>query len=404
MRNVYLVARHEFRRLVLRRGFILLVFAPPVLMVALVAIIILYEGSKQSREPIGYVDQAGNLDEALQASFANADDRVALHEYASVDEGVAALESRSVQALFVMPVDFPNSLETTIYYRETTPSGEAWGEFDDFIRLNLLRNYPERVQARLQSGPSITVEDIESGRTFSEDSIINIILPFVAAFLFFLVTMGVSSYMLQVVTDEKENRTMEILLTTLSPGELISGKMAGLMAMGLLQLLIYVVTMVVVFVVLISRVPELRALELSGEFVVIIALFFFPTMILIQAVMVAVGSVAPDMEQGQQFAGLLNLVFLAPMMLVPLLMVNPDSLLFRFMTYFPTTSFLTISMRWGLGSLPYWQMALSWAILVGTTLFALWAAGRVFQIGMLRYGQQLGWRSVVGAIRGEQPA
>jgi ABC-2 type transport system permease protein len=388
----------------MRRGFILLVFAPPVLMVALVAIIVAYEESQLSREPIGFVDQAGNLDPALQSSLADADGLIPLREYASVDEGLTALENRSIQALFVMPADFPNSLETTVYYREAPPSGEAWGEFDDFVRLNLLQEYPANVQARLQAGPTITVEDIESGRTFSEDSMINIILPFIAAFLFFLVTMGVSSYMLQVVADEKENRTMEILLTTLSPGELIGGKMAGLLAMGLLQLLIYVVTMAIVLLILMSRVPVLRALDLSGEFVVIIALFFFPTMILIQAVMVAVGSIAPDMEQGQQFAGLLNLVFLAPLMLVPLLMINPDSLLFRFMTYFPTTSFLTISMRWGLGSLPYWQMALSWVILVGTTLFAIWAAGRVFQIGMLRYGQQLSWRSVVGAIRSEQPA
>lgn len=400
MRSALLVARHEFSRLVLQRGFIILTLLPPLLMVALVAVIILYEESRGPDEPIGYVDPAGALDEALYAQLPNAADRIGVREYADEASGLEALEAGSVQALFVLSPEFPASLESTLFYRESPPDGGAWGDFDAFIRLNLLQSYPENVQARLRQGPAVTVLDIESGRTFSEAGIINIFLPFIAGFLFFLVTMGLSSNMLQVVADEKENRTMEILLTTLNPRQLIGGKILGLLAMAILQLLIYMVTLTVVLVLLMPRVPALQAIEIDGTFVVLIVLFFLPTMILIQAVMVAIGSAAPDLQQGQQVSGLLNLAFLAPIMLLPVMMVSPTGPLFTFMTFFPTTSFLTISLRWGFGSVPQWQIALSWIILMGTMLFALWAAVRVFHSGMLQYGQPLTWRSLVAAVRG----
>jgi ABC-2 type transport system permease protein len=68
---------------------------------------------------------------------------------------------------------------------------------------------------------------------------------------------------------------------------------------------------------------------------------------------------------------------------------------------FPTSAFLTISLRWGLGTVPLWQIGVSWVLLVATTIFMVWAAARVFRTGMLRYGQPLNLKAAVAVIRGD---
>jgi ABC-2 type transport system permease protein len=108
-----------------------------------------------------------------------------------------------------------------------------------------------------------------------------------------------------------------------------------------------------------------------------------------------------ELQQGQQIAGILNLFFMLPIFLLPILFSNPNSPLMVFLTLFPTTSFLTISMRWGLGTVPLWQVGIAWVLLVATAIFMIWAAARVFRAGMLRYGQALDLRAAAAAIRGK---
>jgi ABC-2 type transport system permease protein len=74
------------------------------------------------------------------------------------------------------------------------------------------------------------------------------------------------------------------------------------------------------------------------------------------------------------------------------------------MTLFPTTSFLTILLRWSMASVPLWQMIVSWVILTGSAAFSIWMAGRVFRMGMLRYGQRLRLNNVIDALRGKTAA
>src|SRR4030042_1550658 len=82
---------------------------------------------------------------------------------------------------------------------------------------------PQQQPPRRRDGRAVTVHDLTDNLKFSESSIINIILPFVAAFFFFIATMLAAGYTLGVVANEKENRTMEIMLTSVTPGQMIAG-------------------------------------------------------------------------------------------------------------------------------------------------------------------------------------
>ena len=157
----------------------------------------------------------------------------------------------------------------------------------------------------------------------------------------------------------------------------------------------------IVFVALLIATPYVTALQkvvIPWAYLGIMALFFLPTFMLLTAVMVAVGSAVTNHHQGQQVAGMLNLLFMAPIFLVFLIFQNPGGPVVVFMSLFPPTAFLTISLRWGVGSVPPWQIGVSLALLLATTLFMVWTAVRVFQFGMLRYGQPLSIRQAVMAF------
>ena len=401
MRNLWLVARHEYRRTVLRRGFLIGTLAVPVGLAALVALAIIVETSGQDQRPLGYVDQAGVLAAVRPASATAADDQIEVRAYSNVTAALAALEAGEIQAFFVFPADYRATLRTDLYYLEAPPATEVWGQFDDFVRANLVAGLPADVQSRLLEGPAITVVDLASGREFSEQGIINVILPVAASFLFFITTLSASGYLLRVVADEKENRTVEVMLTSVTPAELIGGKAAGLLAAVLTQLAVFALAVVAGLVVAGSYVPELREAVMPWSYLGVMLLFFVPTFALLTAVMVAIGAALPDVQQGQQIVGLFNLAFMAPLFLLTVIMENPSHPAAIFMTLFPTSAFLTISLRWGLGVVPLWQLALSWVLLVVTSLAVAWAAARLFRLGMLHYGQPLSLKTAWAAVRGE---
>jgi ABC-2 type transport system permease protein len=399
MRNYWLVAKHEYRNTVVKRGFILLTVGVPLGLVALIGLVILVEGAGQSSLPVGYVDQAGILDPNLQANLPDPEDRIQVRAFPDETSALAALEREEVQAVFVFPPSYPQTLHTEIYYLEKPPSDQAWGDLDDFVRINLVAELTHPLRDRLIEGPTVTVHDIASNREFSESSVINILLPFIATFFFFFATMMASGYMMGVVATEKESRTMEVMLTSVTPGQLIGGKAAGLLAAALTQLAIYAVAAIVGILVAARYIPELQRIVVPWTYLGIMALFFLPAFGLISAIMVAIGGAVTELDQGQQIGGILNLFFMLPIFLLPILFENPNHPLMVLFTLFPTTSFLTISLRWGLGTIPLWQIGLSWVILVASMLIMIWAAARIFRAGMLRYGQPLTLKGALAAIR-----
>lgn len=116
--------------------------------------------------------------------------------------------------------------------------------------------------------------------------------------------------------------------------------------------------------------------------------------------MVAIGSVFTEYQEGQQVAGILNTLFVLPYFVIVVFFFDPNGPLPVLLTLFPPTAYISITMRWGMGAVPLWQIALSLLLLVGAALLAVRVAARVFRAGMLSYGRRLSLRAVVAAVRG----
>jgi ABC-2 type transport system permease protein len=402
MRSFWLIAKHEYRKMVGKRSFWFAALGIPLLMALVIGITILVTDSNKNEKPLGYVDQAGVLSSAVQPEAQGESGVVEFRPLADDASARKALEQEAIQAYYLLPPDYLQSHQMQLVYQTDAPQEAVREQFSRFIRANLAAGQPPDVQTRLIEAPSITMRTLDGSREVSSGNIANVILPFAAAFLFFFTIMTSAGYLLQVVADEKENRTLEMLITSLSPEQLISGKAAGLMAVSLTQLGIWLPAIAAGLLVGAQFLEPLQAIRIPWTFLLVIALYFLPAFALIAAMMTAIGGATTEMRQGQQIAGILNLLFILPMMLSVLVFTNPDSPLLLFFTLFPTTSFVTVMLRWSTSAIPFWQLAASWILLVASAVLGMWASTRIFRVGMLRYGQSLDLRAAFSAVRGQE--
>ncbi len=396
MRNLWLIARQEYGTRVGQRSFLLATLSIPLLLALVTAVGVIAAIGRRDSRPLGYVDRAGVIADLATASAGE----IAVLPYADEAAARAAVEAGEIQACYVLPADYLRRPEVMVYYGEEQPGEGARRAFNAFLRRNLVASQPEAVQERLLAGSTLTLSTLDGRRQLSESRIADVLLPFVAGLLFVMATMSSSGYLMQALSAEKENRTVEVMMTTVRPLDLVAGKAGGLMAVSLTQLGIWVAVAVIAVLVARRSVPELQDLRVSPQLILLILAYFLPSYALIAGMMTAIGAIMPDQQQGQQLAGTLNLLFLLPYLLAALFFANPNSPVAVALTLFPTTAFTSVTVRWGLTAVPVWQIATGWLLLVLSALAMMWIASRIFRIGMLQYGQRLSLSSIRAALRG----
>ena len=394
----WLVAKHEYRKMVGKRSFLVGTLGLPLLIIVVMGIAIISAVTSGSQDPLGYVDHSGYLDPQVTLRLEGRAGEIELVQFP--DEGTAhqSLQDGRIQAYYILPEDYLETRQVELVYWEEAPGGSASTAFEAFLRANLAAGLPEETRQRLAEGPSFTVRSMDGRLEVGAESFINFIFPFAAGFLFIFTVMTSAGYLLQVVSDEKENRTIEIMVTSLSPEQLIAGKAVGLMGVGLTQMLVWILTIAVGLLIGAQFIPQIQNFRIPWDFFLLVILFFLPAYALVAGFMTAIGGAVSEARHGQQIAGIFNLLFMLPFFFTALVIGNPNSPILVAMTLFPTTAFVTISLRWGMSIVPLWQVITSWVLLVGSAGLMMWASARIFRTGMLRYGQSLDLRTAWQAV------
>lgn len=407
MHKLWLVARREYLKRTRGKGFVLLTLGLPAGLLVVVGISILVSlNSERGSTTVGYVDQAGVIGAAASSGGSagtgadSTSDKTRFVAYANLDEAQPALSAGEIQALFVLPQDYMASGRVEACYWKDQPSASVLDTFKGLLRSSLVTGAPDDVRARALAGPTDAVMRSLDGKGGDEAQRgAGFIIPLALGLFFMFSIMSTSGYLLQAVTDEKENRTVEVMVTSVSANQLIGGKTAGLVAVALTQVFIWVAVGALGIVVGARFLEPLREVHVSVWFVVTMVLFFVPSYILAAGIMVALGAAVTDFQQGQQISGALTIVFLLPLFLLALVFGNPNSPVLVFFTLFPTTSFSMVAFRWGATALPFWQLAGGWVLLVLSAAAVVVIAPRVFRRGMLRYGTHMSLRGVMEAAR-----
>ena len=377
MRVALLVARREYMGVLRSRGYLFATFGLPLLAVLVSFVIIevvIGAGTGPAKvSATAFVDQAGlvSMDEPFT-------------RYASLEQARSAYDATQINAWFHIPADYMDSGVITLHSRNE--SGEALQDsIDDFLRANLALQAgstlpPERlarpVELRIRApGLSLAAEDV--GGVF--------LLQFLYALAFFIALQTTSGYLIASVVEEKSSRMLEILVTSVSPLQLMFGKIAGLGCIGLTQLGVWL-GFALTLRLLQPELPGLGALQLPPELVLITLAYFLLSYFLMAAIFVGIGSITDSEQESRQLAGILTLVTVVPFMAYAVLLTEPDGTLGVALTLFPLTAPLAAIIRLNLGSMPAWQLALSLVLLFVTMVAAVPLAARLFRWSLLLYG------------------
>jgi len=397
MNKLWLVAANEYRRNVYKKSFILVLLSVPLIMALNIGVGFFLEGMRQNDLPVGYVDNAGVFPSSETGSgVSTIDGAVPFVRFHNEPEARAALEGKDIQAYYLLPGDYSETrvieLVSSNKLGENVPR-----DFYNFLQLNMLSELPAEIALRAAAGTGVTVRSVDGRRSVpSGGPTFGLLMPLLINLAFVGLLLMSSGYLMSAVAEEKENRTMEILATTISPSKIITGKVLGVVAIGISLLIVWsLVAYGAIQIAANAGIGFFQNLELDWSILLAAVIIALPSYVLVAAMMTAVGAISTSNQEGQSLSAIFVILHLAPLYVSMAFLNNPHSTLAVVLSMLPFTSLMTVAMRNLFSVVPTWQVIVSAGVQTVSALGALWLAGRAFRSGMLRYGQRLTWRNLM---------
>ena len=398
MKTTLTIAVHEFKTMYRRRMFQIVTAGVPIgVLIALTVVWVI----QNIGDDEGEMDRAGYVDGTTLFSGHLTQDDVVFVRYDSRGEGMDALLAEEVKSLYVIPPDY---LATGLVQRVEVGLGFGLDQGDDdrlsrFLLANLSDSAPESdVIERLKHPLFLTNVAVDSSGVPRDLDGRRVAFFLGLAFLLMFSLSMTGGFLLQGLGEEKESRIMEVLLSSVTPAQFMIGKVLGLGAAGLSQVLIWVAVGLTLLEVLPSVFTDLD-LTLPGLVSMVVAVAFFVLGYLMFATLNAgLGAISPTTRESQQ----LSIIVAAPLM-IPIwawiyIVENPTAGLVKFLTFFPLTSPLVVLERLGPEAIEPWEVAVSLVVLMLSLVVVAFFVSRIFRAFLLSYGKRSGPRMLLRAL------
>jgi ABC-2 type transport system permease protein len=395
MIKAWRVGLHEYQRHVFNKRFLLGLLSVPFLIAVMVGLVFLLISMENDTKAIGYVDQSGLLAHPLPAPPVEMPGKpVQILVFPDEAAADSALQADEIQAYYLIPADYLSTGAMKVLSLKPVKSA-ASSQFYDFLAVNLLSGQNAAVANRVLQGDEVLVQSADGSRSVSsKNGWFLIMIPILAAIGFMTAMFTSGGYLMQALVEEKENRTMEVMLTSVSPNQFMAGKIVADICIGLTQIFAWLAFIFIALKLGLSSFELLQGVQIPSQVLWLCLLILFPAFVMVSAFMALIGATVSEAREGQQMIGLVSLPIWIPYMLIGVLIENPNSPLAVVLSLFPLTAPITMMLRQGVTILPAWQIGLSSFILTASAVGAIWLAGRTFRLGMLRYGKRLAWREV----------
>ena len=341
--------------------------------------------SPQDSRPEGYVDLAGIIRE-IPASFP------AGKFIAYPDEAAArqALQTGTISAFYVVSPDYVRTGRLTYIRPDFNPlasTGSQSGNFTWLLQVNLAGG--DALFANLVNGP-VKLDDVSLATAPQPDqkNALALWTPYIVTLLFYGLVLGASSLLLGNVTKEKENRIMEVLLTSVTPRQLLTGKILGLGIVGLGQTLLWLGTSYVLLN-LSGRTFHLPSeIHLPISFLIWGLVFFLLGYAVYASLMAGLGALAPNLREASQATFVIMLPMMIPLFLSSsVFMEEPNGPIATALSLFPLSAPVAMMARLSAGGVAWWQAPLAALLLALTAALVLRAVAGMFRAQALLAGQ-----------------
>jgi len=436
MNHLPLIIKREYLTKVKNKSFIVMTFLSPLIMIALIAVVAyLSQLNNDKQRTISILDETGYFKEV----FANTDKTTytSLNGLELKDAIALVKEKNDYGLLYISAVDslevFANNVK---FYSEESPSTS--------IMLGLERRIEKRLHDMKLQKDGVTPLQIKAAKTTIDivqesfegeesskvDNVVKLIFGGVAGYLLFMFIIIYGNMIMRSIIEEKTSRIIEIIISSVKPIQLMMGKIIGTSLAGITQFAIWVVLgsvlMTVVTMILGIDMTQVstpqqelmnQAMQSEGlqktiedgvlavtnlpltNLVIAFMFFFIGGYLLYASLYAAIGAAVDNETDTQQFM----LPILMPLILAVYVGVftvidDPHGTVSTVFSFIPFTSPVVMLMRIPFG-VPLWQQGISLLLLIGTFVFTVWFAAKIYRVGILMYGKKPTYKELFKWLR-----
>lgn len=429
MRNVWLVMQREISTRVRRRAFIVSTILTPILfagVMILPSILMLMDSG--THYTVGVIDRSDSLYSLMEPKENMRFVRVGNVEQEAFE---GAVRDSSLDALVVIEPQVLNEAKGVTIYASKTPSVEAKMTISNTVndalraykmtRYNAIPQLGEIMQDVGQKAEVGTVVWSEEGEEKSSSTELVAAIGYILGFLVYVMIFATGNMVMAGVMEEKTTRIVEVLVSSVRSVDLMLGKILGVGAVLVIQMLLWGVLTVIFAGVASQFIPSSSPAEMGSvvaqgatdDFAdmlttardsfgsiniggVLLSFLFFALFgyLLYAAIFAAVGSAVEDQNDTGQLLMPVTVPLVIALMGMFMVIKAPDGNVGFWLSMIPLTSPVIMPVRVAAGA-PLWEVLLSGALLVATMVVVLWLAARIYRQGILRFGRKHSWKEML---------
>ncbi|HUS70022.1 MAG TPA: ABC transporter permease [Anaerolineae bacterium] len=409
MRKVFIVARHEYLVNVRRVGFIVMTLLVPLMGAVGLFVAAFFGGEAASFLASTFVPEEGNIgivDElgAFTPLLPQYEEQFTL--YGDQDQGRAAVRDKVIASLLVIAEDYIDTGKVTIITREGGFSAAVLEDSDTmqafFVDHLLQDEVDPKVRARVAHPIEPVLVSLEADLRLDRGPlaiVLDLIVPYFLGILLIMTIFVTSGYLLQGVAKEKTSRVMEIILSSVTAQELLAGKVLGLGALGLTQIVIWLGSSVALSGGTVGLLGIALPLLVRPQVLVLGVVYYILGFLVYAVLMGGVGALGTTQQESQQLAGIFSFLAAIPLMVGGFMFTNPNMAIVRVLSWFPLTAPTMMLLRMPMTEVPLVDVVGSLVMLILAIPVILWVGSKIFRMGLLMYGKRPSLRQIVRALR-----
>jgi len=431
MNKIGLIIRREYLTRVRKKSFIIMTLLGPLVFAAIV-IVPVWLASMDSSETriISVVDESGLFENSFLTS--EAEDGNIIYQYVNepVEKAKEVVnQGQQFGLLYIPDINIDNPTGITLF-SESSPSLSMLNSIERMLKdkvkdLKLSRaNISREALAQLETDINIqTISLTETGEQQGSAGVASVV-GYVGAFLIYTFIFLYGAQVMRGVMEEKSNRIVEVIISSVRPFELMMGKIIGVASVGLTQFLLWIGLTLGLSTLFLQGVnpeelvqqrtqqmqqamPEDNSAQMEmamgiqeamasidiTTFVLTFLFYFLGGYLLYGALFAAIGSAADSNTDTQQFMLPISAPLIISIVTLGAVLNEPNGSLAIWLSMIPFTAPVTMMMRVPFG-IPTWQLILSMLLLVGGFIFTTWLAGRIYRVGILMHGTKVNYKVV----------
>jgi ABC-2 type transport system permease protein len=407
------VIKRELKNRLFSRTFILMTLLIPLFIFGILAFqtyVMTYEGNEKTN--LELVTEKDSLTQKVNSEFDSLSfiksgkmliqyktmDRNSFNKYLEENKK-NILEDRISGVIFIPNNSIKN--KKIEYYSKNPKNNQLFDKLKDPLNNVMLQIY--FADKKLSADEIIYVKEkiefneyrVSSDKKIEEEGMGNTVVSFMFSFLLYFSLVFTGTMMMRAVVEEKNNRIVEVLLSSVNSNELMTGKIIGTSITGVIQMAIWMLPLMVVISTSYFALPPEFTITLTMGQILYFLFNFFIALITFMGMFASVGAIFDNDQDAQSGVWPLMIIIMIPFFTAMGMQGNPDNNLAKVGSMFPFASLIIMPARMSLIDVPWWQMLISVVVNIATLLVIFPISGKIYRVGILMTGKKPKWGEVI---------